>query len=108
LKAKTCQLVLSTCPNLRVAKRIARVLVDERLAACVNIVPVALSVYRWHGRTESAREQLLIIKSLKRSYASIERRLRALHPYELPEVIAVPITTGLRDYLAWIDNPDKS
>lgn len=99
--------MLTTCPNLRAAKRIARVLVEERLATCVNIVPVAQSVYRWHGRIESAPEQLLIIKSPKRSYANIEKRLRVLHPYELPEVIAVPITTGLRDYLAWIDNPDK-
>ena len=108
MKAKTCQLVLTTCPNRRAAQRIARTLVEERLAACVNIVPVAQSVYRWRGKIESAREFLLIIKSLKRAYAKLEKRLRALHPYELPEVIAVPITNGSRHYLAWIANPDKS
>ena len=108
MKAKTCQLVLTTCPNRRAAQRIARTLVEERLAACVNIVPVAQSVYCWRGKIESAREFLLIIKSLKRAYAKLEKRLRALHPYELPEVIAVPITNGSRPYLAWIANPDKS
>lgn len=108
MNTKTCQLVLTTCPNRRAASRLARTLVKERLAACVNIVPVAQSVYRWHGKIESAREFLLIIKSLKRAYTQLEKRLRALHPYELPEVIAVPITNGSRPYLAWIANPDKS
>jgi len=100
--------VLTTCPNQRAAQRIARTLVEERLAACVNIVPVAQSVYRWRGRVESAREFLLIIKSLKRGYTKLEKRLRALHPYELPEVIAVPIANGSHPYLAWLANPDKS
>lgn len=107
MKTTACQLVLTTCPNRRAADRIARALVGERLAACVNIVPVARSVYRWRGRVESAREFLLVIKSLKRAYARLEKRLRALHPYELPEVIAVPIADGSRPYLAWIANPDK-
>lgn len=108
MNTKTCQLVLTTCPNRRAASRIARALVEERLAACVNIVPVAQSVYRWRGKVASAREFLLIIKSLKRAYTRLEKRLQALHPYELPEVIAVPITNGSRPYLAWIANPDKS
>jgi len=108
LNTKTCQLVLTTCPNRRAASRIARALVEERLAACVNILPVAQSVYRWRGKVASAREFLLIIKSLKRAYAKLEKRLRALHPYELPEIITVPITNGSRPYLAWIANPDKS
>lgn len=103
-----CQLVLTTCPNRRAANRIAHALVGERLAACVNIVPIAQSVYRWRGRVESASEFLLVIKSLKRTYKKLEKRLCALHPYELPEVIAVPITSGSRPYLAWIANPDKS
>ncbi len=99
--------MLTTCPNRRAAQRIARALVEERLAACVNIIPVAQSLYRWRGKIESARELLLIIKSPRRAYAKLEKRLRALHPYELPEVIAVPITSGYRPYLAWIANPDK-
>lgn len=100
--------MLTTCPNRRAAQRIARTLVEERLAACVNIVPIAQSVYRWRGGIESAPEFLLIVKSLRRVYARLEKRLRALHPYELPEVIAVPITRGSRQYLAWIASPDKS
>ncbi len=107
MKANACQLVLTTCPNRRAAQRIARTLVEERLAACVNIIPVAQSVYRWRGKIESASELLLIIKSPRRAYAKLEKRLRALHPYELPEVIAVPIISGYRPYLAWIANPDK-
>jgi len=108
LKAPACQLVLTTCPNRRAADRLARALVGERLAACVNVVPIAHSVYRWRGRVESAREFLLVIKSLRRAYPKLEKRLRALHPYELPEVVAVPIRSGFRSYLAWIANPDKS
>lgn len=80
----------------------------EGLAACVSIVPVARSVYRWRGRIESAPEWLLVIKSLRRRYPALEKRLRQLHPYELPEVLAVPITGGYRPYLAWIANPDNA
>ncbi len=108
MKTTPCQLVLTTCPNRRAANRIARALVGERLAACVNIVPIAQSVYRWRGKIESAPEFLLVIKSLRRVYKRLEARLRALHPYELPEVIAVPIAGGYRNYLAWIANPDNT
>jgi periplasmic divalent cation tolerance protein len=101
------QLVLTTCPSPRVAKRVARALVEERLAACVNILPIAQSVYRWRGKVESAREWLLVMKTRVRDYAALERRLRALHPYELPEVVAVPVAAGFARYLAWINNPDR-
>jgi periplasmic divalent cation tolerance protein len=74
----------------------------------VNIVPIARSVYRWRGKIQNAREWLLIIKSRSADYARLETRLRALHPYELPEIVAVPLARGLAAYLAWIDNPDKS
>jgi periplasmic divalent cation tolerance protein len=100
------QLILTTCPNAEVAGRIAKTLVDERLAACVNVLPPMHSVYRWKGTVEQASEQLLIIKSRRDDYAAVERRIRDLHTYELPEVIAVPIASGLAAYLAWIDNPD--
>jgi len=101
-----CRLVLSTCPDAKNARRIARALVHERLAACVNIMPIEQSVYRWRGKIESAREKLLIIKIRARDYRRLEARLRALHPYELPEVVAVPVTSGFTRYLAWINNPD--
>jgi len=102
------QLVLTTCPDAGAAQRLAHALVSERLAACVNILPVAQSVYLWKGKVESAAEQLLIIKSMSRAYRSIQKRILELHPYELPEVIAVPVTDGFPDYLSWIRHPDKT
>lgn len=99
------RLVLSTCPNLRTAKRIATSLVEEGLAACVNIVPGLQSIYRWRGKTESAREVLLLIKLRARNYARVEARIRALHPYELPEIISVGTAGGYARYLAWVDDP---
>ncbi|MEW6330597.1 MAG: divalent-cation tolerance protein CutA [Pseudomonadota bacterium] len=108
MKRHEYQLVLTTCPDAETAERLARALVQERLAACVNILPVAQSIYLWKGRVESAAEQLLIIKSMARAFRAIRKRILELHPYELPEVIAVPVADGLPDYLAWIRNPDKS
>lgn len=100
------QLVLTTVADDEAAERIARALVEERLAACVNVLPAMQSIYRWKGSIESATERLLVIKTRTADYAAVERRIRALHPYELPEVIAVPIVAGLPAYLAWLDNPD--
>lgn len=108
MKRHNYQLVLTTCPDATAAERIAHALVTERLAACVNILPIAKSIYLWKGQVESAAEQLLVIKSMARAYRSIQRRILELHPYELPEVIAVPIADGFADYLAWIHDPDKS
>lgn len=108
MKRHEYQLVLTTCPDAETAERLAQALVHERLAACVNILPIAKSVYWWKGRVESATEQLLIVKSMTRVFRAIQKRIRELHPYELPEVIAVPVADGLPDYLAWIRNPDKT
>jgi periplasmic divalent cation tolerance protein len=96
------QIVLCTVPDETAARRIASALVTERLAACVNVVPGITSVYRWKGATETAAELLLIIKTTATVYAQLQDRVRALHPYELPEVIAVSIDHGLPEYLAWI------
>jgi periplasmic divalent cation tolerance protein len=106
-KSARYRLIFSTCPNLRVAKRIAAALVGEGLAACVNVVPGLQSVYRWRGKVESAREVLLVIKARGRDYGRIEARIRALHPYELPEVVSVAVASGYSRYLAWIENPEK-
>ncbi len=106
-KRTSPRLILSICPNARVAKRIANILVKERLAACVNILPGLQSVYRWRGKVESAKEVLLVIKARGCDYPRIEARIRALHPYELPEIISVGIASGYSRYLAWIENPDK-
>jgi len=102
------QLVFTACPDAKTAESIARALVEERLAACVNVLAPMRSIYRWRGQVESAAEQLLIIKIRASDYASVERRILNLHPYELPEVVAIPIATGLAGYLAWIENPERA
>jgi periplasmic divalent cation tolerance protein len=95
-------------PDRETAERLARTLVGERLAACVNVMPAMQSIFRWKGQIETATEQMLVIKTRTADYAVIERRIRSLHPYELPEVIAVPVVAGLSEYLAWLDNPDPT
>jgi periplasmic divalent cation tolerance protein len=96
------QIILCTVPDETTARRIASALVAENLAACVNIVPGITSVYRWKGAIETAPELLLIIKTTVGVYTRLQDRIHALHPYELPEIIAVSIDQGLPDYLAWI------
>jgi periplasmic divalent cation tolerance protein len=96
-------LVYCTCPDHDTALRIAQALVDQHLAACVNVVPGLTSVYRWQGQRETALEVLLLIKTQQAVYPELEAALLALHPYELPEIIAVPIEAGLPAYLSWIE-----
>ena len=96
-------IVLNTCPDASSAEKIARELVERGLAACVNIIPGLQSYYIWKGVCESAEEQLLIIKTTSAAYTALEKALLELHPYELPEIIAVPLIAGLPDYLAWIN-----
>jgi len=100
------QIVFTTCPDVETAERIARVLVEEGLAACVNILPPMRSIYKWKGKTEGTDEQLLVIKITQARFPEVMNRIRALHPYELPEVIAVPIADGLPEYLAWLHHPE--
>lgn len=88
---------------MTVAEAVAGALVGEGLAACVNILPGAQSIYEWKGRIERETECVLLIKSRSDRMAALEARLLQEHPYELPELIAVPIEDGLRPYLAWID-----
>ena len=95
-------LILNTCPDLPTAQTLAEGLVRDRLAACVNILPSLLSTYRWHGEIESAEEHLLMIKTHSDRYSDLEQYIQQRHPYELPEIIAVPIVDGLPGYLAWI------
>ncbi|MCU0835370.1 MAG: divalent-cation tolerance protein CutA [Chromatiaceae bacterium] len=95
-------LALCTCPDDASAERIATTLVEERLAACANRVSGLLSIYRWQGQVERASEALLLIKTTEDRFAALAERLRALHPYELPEIIALPVAGGLPDYLHWV------
>jgi periplasmic divalent cation tolerance protein len=98
------RLVLSTCPDEPAAASLAERLVAAGLAACVSIVPGVRSVYRWQGHTETSGEVLLLIKTRQEAYPALEDLLRRHHPYELPEIIRVPIDAGLPAYLAWIDS----
>lgn len=100
--ARTARLVLVMAGSEDEAASIARTLVDERLAACVNIVGPARSIYRWRGAVEDAREYLLLIKTRARLYSSVERRVRELHSYDVPEVVALPFASGSHPYLEWL------
>jgi len=102
------QLVFCTAPDTDTARRIASALVEYRLAACVNLLPGIESIYRWEGEVKSDAEVLLMIKARSADYALLETRIRALHPYELPEIIAVPLIAGLPAYLDWVRNPDEA
>jgi len=95
-------LTLCTCPDDATAQRLAEALVAERLAACVNILPGATSVYTWEGRTERDAELLLLIKTTASRFDDLQRRLVELHPYDVPEIIATPISHGLPAYLDWV------
>ncbi|BBD81161.1 divalent-cation tolerance protein CutA [Aerosticca soli] len=91
-----------TCPDPASATRLATALVEEGLAACVSRLPGVLSTYRWQGRVESAEEVLLLIKTTTDRFAALRERVLALHPYELPELIALPVDRGHPAYLEWV------
>jgi len=95
-------LVITTLPDAASAEALATTLVEAGLAACANILAPCRSVYRWQGQTERAAEVPLLIKTTAARYAALEAAIRAHHPYELPEIIAVPIGHGLPAYLAWV------
>jgi periplasmic divalent cation tolerance protein len=97
-------LVLTSLPDQEAARALARSLVTGRLAACVNIGAPVESMYHWRGQIETAREVPVTIKTRRALYAQVEAAVVASHPYELPEVVAVPITHGLARYLGWIDD----
>jgi len=93
---------LCACPDRASAESLARTLVAERLAACVNLLPGVVSVYRWQGEIESADETLLMIKTVRAGLSALTARVRALHPYELPELVALEAVGGLPEYLNWV------
>jgi periplasmic divalent cation tolerance protein len=95
-------LVLTTIGADADGAALARTLVDERLAACVNVLPPMTSIYRWKGAVEQDREQQLVIKTSARRVAALEARIRQLHPYELPEFLVIAASGGAEAYLAWI------
>jgi periplasmic divalent cation tolerance protein len=95
-------LVLTNLPDRAAAERIAELLVGQRLAACVNILAPCRSVYRWQGEVQHEEEHPMLIKTTAARYPALEQALCDAHPYELPEIIAVPIERGLQAYLAWV------
>lgn len=95
-------LVLTNLPDRAAALKLARALVERRLAACVNVLPGCTSVYRWKGALEEADEVPVLIKTRAARYDELEAAIRNLHPYEVPEVIALPLARGLTDYLEWV------
>ncbi len=96
-------LIFTNLPDEASAQSLATALVSERLAACVSILAPCRSTYRWQGAIENARETPILIKTTECRYAALEAAIRARHPYELPEIIAVPVAYGLPEYLRWVD-----
>lgn len=95
--------VLTTAPSLSEARRLAGRLVRERAAACVNVVPRVDSIYRWKGRVERGAEALLIIKTRRSRLKLLSRKIQTLHPYEVPEILALPVSAGSPAYLRWLE-----
>ena len=100
-------LVLTNLPDRAAAERLADALIQKRVAACVNILAPCRSVYRWKAAMQHDEEHPMLIKTTAERYPALEAAIRAGHPYELPEIIAVPIERGLPAYLAWVDAETK-
>lgn len=96
-------LVMTTAPGSITAKKIANELVDKGVAACVQVLPQMYSVFRWKGRVEHEDEHLLLIKTASACYQTVEDIITGQHPYEVPEIVSLPITGGLPDYLVWLE-----
>lgn len=95
-------LVITNLPDALAAEKLARQIVEARVAACVNQLAPCTSTYRWQGQVETATEVPLLIKTTRDAYPRLEQMLRATHPYQLPEIIATPVTAGLPAYLDWV------
>ena len=100
--------ILSTCPDVTSAERIGRTLVEESLAACVNVLPAVRSIYRWNDAVQSDEEALMIVKTTAACLVAARERLLALHPYELPEVVALPVADGHHAYLSWVASSTRA
>ncbi|HEV3409153.1 MAG TPA: divalent-cation tolerance protein CutA [Chthoniobacterales bacterium] len=96
-------LVLSTFPDAETARRISTELVNEKLVACANLLPPVQSIYSWQGKLEEGAETLVFFKTTAARFPDLQAKLRELHPYEVPEIIALKLSDGLPDYLRWVD-----
>jgi periplasmic divalent cation tolerance protein len=95
-------LAISTFPDAETADRIARTLIEEKFAACANVIPAVHSIYRWKDKIEAAGEVIVLFKTTPDRQTAFQEKLRSLHPYEVPEIIFVPVITGLPEYLRWV------
>ncbi len=95
-------MVFCTCPGEEEARALAAALIARRVAACVNVLPPVQSIYRWHGKIESASECMLLIKTTEERFGALRDAITELHSYETPEIVAVPVSYGSDKYLAWI------
>jgi periplasmic divalent cation tolerance protein len=102
--SKTMLLALSTFPDAETARRISNQLVSDRFAACANILPAVESIYRWKDKIESGNETLVFFKLSEHRQSEFQEKLRSLHPYEVPEIIFVPVASGLPQYVEWVAN----
>jgi len=100
--AEKILLALSTFPDAEIARRISNQLVSERFAACANILPSVESIYRWNGKIESGNEIFAFFKVSEDRQSAFQEKLRSLHPYDIPEIIFVPVASGLQEYLQWV------
>jgi periplasmic divalent cation tolerance protein len=101
-KSSQFVVVLVTCPDRQAGETIGRILVEEHLAACTNVIPGVTSIYRWQGKVCRDREVLLLIKTRRSRFAALAGRVRELHSYAVPEIVAVPVAAGSPPYLAWV------
>lgn len=101
---KDTLIVLTNLPDEASARNLAEKLIEQGLAACINMLAPCTSFYRWEAQVHQDREIPLLIKTTRQRYPDLEKAIRADHPYELPEIVAVPITLGLFEYLAWVEN----
>ena len=102
MSARQYRVVLVTCGSIAEARKVGRNVVERKLAACANIVPGVESIYRWKGKVERAREVLVVIKTTANRLPELEREVKRLHSYDVPEFIVLPIIAGSRKYLAWL------
>ena len=99
--------IFATCASEKEAAKIAKNLLSERLIACANIIAGVKSLFRWKGKVDKAKETLLVIKTVRKNFLKVQKRIKKLHSYEVPEIIALPIVAGENDYLKWIKESVK-
>lgn len=103
MPGRQCRVILVTCGTLREARRISRAVVEAKFAACVNVMPNAVeSIYRWKGKVGSSREYLLVMKSTAKRLPELERLVRSMHSYDVPEFLVLPVVSGSDEYLGWL------